>query len=73
MNIADMNIHIRKELLPVNKERLQDEIRVLEGVTAARFNSKMNNWLNVLYDPQVISSMLILKQARQWDEEAIVF
>jgi len=73
MKYADMTIHITQELLPANQERLEEEIRVLEGVTAARFNNKINHWLNVLYDPEAISPRKILKQVRQWDEDAVFF
>jgi len=73
MNFTDMTILITQELLPANQERREDEIRILEGVTAARFNYKMNHWLNVLYDPEAISPRKILKHVRQWDEDAVFF
>lgn len=73
MNYADMTIHITQDLLPLNQEKLEDEIRVLEGVTAARFNYKMKHWLNVLYDPEAINPRTILKRVKQWDEDAIFF
>lgn len=73
MNYANMTIHISQELRPINQEKLEHEIRVLEGVTAARFNYKLNHWLNVLYDPEVINPWKILTQVRQWDEDAVFF
>jgi hypothetical protein len=69
-NYADMTIHITQDLLPDNQKKLEEEVRVLEGVTAARFNYSMKHWLNVLYDPESTTPWTILKQVRQWDEDA---
>ena len=73
MDYSDMTIHITQDLLPTNQEKLEEEIRVLEGVTAARFNYEIKHWLNVLYDPETINPRTILKQAKQWDEDAVYF
>ena len=73
MDYSDMTIHITQDLLPGNQEKLEEEIRVLEGVTAARFNYETKHWLNVLYDPETINPRTILKQAKQWDEDAVYF
>ena len=72
-NYADMTIHITQDLLPGNQEMLEEEVRVLEGVTAARFNYEMKHWLNVLYDPESITPRKILNRVRQWDEDAVFF
>ena len=72
-NYSDMTIHITQELLPANQEKLEEEFRVLEGVTAARFNYAMKHWFNVLYDPESITPWEILKRVRQLDEDAVFF
>jgi len=41
MNIAGMTIHIPQDLHPDNQERLEGELRELEVVSAARFNSRI--------------------------------
>jgi len=71
MNIADMTIHIPQDLLPVHQERLEDEVRVLEGVTAANFNYKIKHWLRVAYDSESITAKKVLKRVRQWDKDAV--
>ena len=73
MNIIDITIHLPKDLDPVHQERLEDEVRVLEGVKAARFNYNMKHWLSVIYDPESITSWKILNQVRQWDQDAVFF
>lgn len=71
MNIADMTIHIPQDLLPVHQERLEDELRVLEGVTAAYFNYRLKRWLRVAYKSESISAMKVLNRVRQWDKNAV--
>ena len=73
MNSSDMTIHITQDLLPANQEKIEEEVRVLEGVTAAHFNYEMKHWLNVLYDPESITPRMILNRVRQWDEDAVFF
>jgi len=41
MNIAGMTIHIPQDLHPDSQERLEGELRQLEDVLAARFNSRI--------------------------------
>jgi len=73
MNIADMTIHIPQDLHPVNQERLEDELRELEGVSAAHFNYRIKNWLMVVYEPESTNPRNILNQVRQWDKNAVFF
>ena len=73
MNYSDMTIHITQDLLPANQEKIEEEVRVLEGVTAAHLNYEMKHWLNVLYDPESITPRMILNRVRQWDEDAVFF
>ena len=70
MNNAGRTIHITQDLLPEQQLRLQYEVRVLEGVTAARFNSRMKHWLSVVYDSESITARMVLNRVRQWDEDA---
>lgn len=71
MNIAEMTIHFHQDLLPMHKERLEEEVRVLEGVTGAHFNIKIKHWLSVVYDSESITAKMILNQVRQWDKDAV--
>lgn len=73
MNIIDVTIHIPRDLDPVHQESLENEVRLLEGVKAARFNYSMKHWLSVVYDPESITSWKILNQVRLWDKDAIFF
>ena len=71
MNIAEMTIHIHQDLLPVHQEKLEEEVRVLEGVTAAGFNYRIKHWLSVVYDSESITAKMILNLVRQWDKNAV--
>lgn len=71
MNIAEMTIHIHQDLLPMHKERLEEEVSVLEGVTGVRFNIKIKHWLSVAYDSESITAKMILNQVKQWDKDAV--
>ena len=73
MNYSDMTIHITQDLLPTNQEKLEEDVRVIEGVMGARFNYENQHWLNVLYDPASITPSKILNRVRQWDEDAVFF
>ena len=70
MNIAEMTIHIHQDLLPVHQEKLEDEVRVLEGVTTAEFNYRIKHWLSVAYDSETITPRKVLNLVRQWDKDA---
>ena len=71
MNIAEMTIHISQDLQPMHKERLEEEVRVLEGVTGASFNIRIKHWLSVVYDSESITAKMILNLVRQWDKNAV--
>lgn len=73
MNIVDITIRVNQCLLPAQQVRLEDEVRVIEGVTSARFSRRIESWLTVTYDPVLISSIKILGQIKQWDKNAAMF
>ena len=66
-------IHVHKDMLPVYREILLEEVRVIEGVTHAEIIYSLNFWLNVVYDTKSITSNKILKRVKQWDENAVLF
>ena len=72
-DIAVITIHIHPDLLSVQRARLEEEIRVFDGVTFARFNHGVKHWLNVVYNPKSVTSKIILKRVRKWDKNAASF
>lgn len=72
-DIAVITIHIHPDLLSVQRERLEEEIRVFNGVSFARFNNGVKHWLNVIYNPKSVTSNRILKRVRKWDKNAAFF
>ena len=68
-----MTIHFHDDLLPVLRERLEKEVRVFDGVTLARFSSKINDGMFVIYDTESTTAGKILNRVRQWDENATIF
>jgi len=73
MNIVDMTIYFHDDLLPVQRELLEKEVRVFDGVTLARFSSKINHGMFVIYDSESITAGKILNRVRQWDKNATIF
>ena len=73
MNIVDMTIHIHNDLLPAQREKLEKEIRVFDGVTLVRCSSKINYGMFVIYDSESISAGKNLNRVRQWDKNATIF
>ena len=68
-----MMIHIQRDMLPVYRENLLEEVRVIKGVARAEIIYSLNYWLNVVYDTKSITSNKILKRVKQWDKNAVHF
>lgn len=73
MNSAIITIHIHQALLPLQRERLEDEIRGIQGVTVARFNHRVKHWLTVAYDSKLVTAWNILNRVKQSDKNAVFF
>lgn len=72
-DIADIMIHVHPDLLSVQRERLEEEVRVLRGVITVCFGKKVKHELAVIYNPESINSEKILKRVKQWDKDAVIF
>lgn len=72
MNNAIM-IHVHEDMLPVYREKLLEEVRVIKGVKRADIIYSLNYWLNVVYETKSITSKKILKRVRKWDKNALLF
>ena len=68
-----MTIHFHDDLLPVQREWLEKEVRVFDGVTLARFSSKINCGMIVIYDSESITAGKILNRVKQLDKNASIF
>lgn len=70
MNISDITIRIHPDLSPLHQERLIEELRIFEGITMARVNPRVNNWIGVAYDADLITPSNILAYVKRWDKKA---
>jgi hypothetical protein len=72
IDIADIIIHVRQDLLAEQLERIEKEVSVLEGVTSVYFSHEIRHRLTVVYDPLVINTNRILSLVKQSDKNAIL-
>lgn len=72
IDIADIIIHVRQDLLSEQLERIEKEVSVLEGVTSVNFSHEIRHRLTVVYDPLVTTSNRILSLVKQSDKNAIL-
>ena len=70
MNVADFVIHVKVELPPDERKCLSDELRDRNGVMSACFSQQHPHLLNVVYDPDTVSSDILLDQVRGHGLEA---
>ena len=73
MSVLAMTIHFHDDLLQVQREMLAKEVRVFDGVSSARFSSKINYEMLVKYDSESITAGRILNRVRQWDKNVTMF
>lgn len=71
MNNAIM-IQTHPDLLQVQREKLVEEVGVIEGVVVARFNKRVTTGFFVLYDPRSITEKSILNYVKQCDQDATI-
>ena len=64
MSVLAMTIHFRDDLLQVQREMLAKEVRLFDGVSSARFSSKINYEMLVKYDFESITAGKILNRVR---------
>jgi hypothetical protein len=72
-DIAVITIHIHPDLPAGDRERLEQEVSIFDGVTLARFNHKVKHWLSVVYDSDSITAWKILTRVKQWDKNAVFY
>ncbi len=71
MNNAIM-IQTHPDLLQVQREKLVEEVGVIDGVVVARFNKRVTTGFFVLYDPRSITEKRILNYVKQCDKDATI-
>ena len=72
MYIVDIMIHVHPDLLPIHREKLEEEMRELRGTISVHFNHKITHELTITYNPELLSSKMIIKRVKQWDNEAVI-
>ena len=59
INLADVTVHIDENVDHDARERIQDEVRGLDGVVAAVSHDQRPHLMIVEYDPQQVDSQTI--------------
>lgn len=65
-------INIDKDILPVNRESLLEEVRVINGVSHAEIIEGVNYWMNVVFDTKSTTSDKIIQRVGRLDKNAII-
>jgi hypothetical protein len=63
-NVSDVMIHINEPLSPSNRDIMENRMRDLPGVIAARFNPGKDHLLMVAFDPGQVRPSTLLARAR---------
>lgn len=70
MSIVDFLIHTKPELPENERVELEIEIREMDGVMSACFSSSHPHIMEVTYDPDVVTSSLVMACVSQRGIEA---
>lgn len=70
MSIVDFMIHLKPELPPHERAQLESEISNMDGVMSAHFSSDHPHLMGIAYNPDVISSDVVLGCVSQHGIEA---
>lgn len=65
MSIVDFMIHLKPELPQNERNQLESEIAEMEGVLSAHFSSRHLHLMEVAYNPDVVSSGVVLERVSQ--------
>ena len=72
IDIADIVIHVHKNLLSEHLERIEEEVSALVGVISVTFSHEIKHRLTVVFDPMVTTSKRFLNLVKQWDKNAFL-
>jgi len=72
MDIADILVHVHPDLSKEQRVQIEEIVAAQEGVVSVHFSAEHIHEMTVAYDPQKISSIVILEQVRLWDKEAVM-
>ncbi|MFA7484337.1 MAG: hypothetical protein WC314_27835 [Vulcanimicrobiota bacterium] len=70
MQLADLLIHVQKDLSATERNALEEELRHVEGVVAPRFSTAAPHLLVVSYNPAVVRYACLLAAVRHRGHEA---
>ncbi|MBZ0106426.1 MAG: hypothetical protein K8H84_12450 [Sulfuricella denitrificans] len=65
MSIVDFMIHLKTELPLDQRAQLESEMCDLEGVMSACFSPSHPHMMEVTYNPDVVSSSMVMDQVSQ--------
>lgn len=65
MSIVDFMIHLQQELPWTERSQLESEIGDMDGVMSAHFSPRHPHMMEVAYNPDVVSSNVVLERVSQ--------
>lgn len=70
MSIVDFMIHLKPELPPFERVQLESEIGGMEGVMSAHFSQSHPHMMEVVYNPDAVSSDVVMERVSRRGIEA---
>jgi len=64
MQLTDVLIHLDQNINESEKDNMIEQLRVIEGVIAPRFNKEKEHLLLVCYNSDTISSLTLLNEVK---------
>lgn len=72
-SIADNVVHLHPDATAECKDRVEEELRALEGVVSLHFSEKNQlHALVVAYNPEATDSAALLAEIRKCDKDAVM-
>ncbi len=65
MHLAEVLIHVNENLDDFGQNKLEEQLRSVEGVVAPRFSLEKDNFLFVSYNTDAVTSSSLIKKVRE--------
>jgi len=73
VNIADIIVHLHPESSCDDRDKVERDLRALNGVISVHFNAEEHpHAMVVAYNPDAVNSQEILAETRKCDSEAVM-
>lgn len=73
INIADITVHLHPESSCDDRDKVEQGLRSCDGVISVHFNNEEHpHIMLVAYNPEVVSSRILLDDIRKCDAKAVM-